>query len=152
MGAQKGIIITHRQSTIYDGISSHCFFGQTTQGDFQCCTWTALQMGVPNSMSSFLTMPFHNEEGWEWKKKIWNEMTRSSRMKAVDLVLDMIGFRWRNLVQCSLYLPCNKLENRKINMILAKMSLLYWKAAETMHFVFIALNVDCIPAISAYEP
>jgi len=38
-------------------------------------------------------------------------------MKAVDLVLDMIGFRWYNLFQCSLNLFCNKLENKQIKMI-----------------------------------
>lgn len=40
-------------------------------------------------------------------------MARSSRMKAVDLVLDKNGFKRHNLIQCSLYLHVQQARKQK---------------------------------------
>lgn len=128
---EKGIIITHRQSTIYDGISSYCFFGQTTQGDFQCCTQTALQMDVPNSMSSFLTLPFHNEEGVKIHEMRGQGLSGWKLLTLCWIWLASDGINWSNVA--SIFSA-----TRKINMIWPKMEqLLYGKVAETMPFVFL---------------
>lgn len=133
MGAEKGIIITHSSPASMMGIHHTV---PLVKQLFSVVHGQHYKWVSPTACPHYSLCLFIMKKGWT---KFWNEI-RSSRMETVDLVLYMIGFRWRNLVQCRSCLLCNKLENRQINMIRPKNEIVLRKGGRNNG----SLSVECM--------